>query len=565
MHNLQSVGFYDGIRIGKKKIQGRFVIPSGVRCAHASAIEQYFNIKSVGIITTKSISANPKKGYKEPLYVKYGAQSYINAVGLANPGAEIFKEELSKIKIPENKFLLVSIFGSDENDFYKAAQILAPYADGFELNMSCPHSDGYGLQIGNDINLVCKITKRIAQGFDLPVFVKISAIIPNVAELAGAAIENGAAGITAINTVGPSVEYVGGVPVLSNVVGGMSGEAIRPLGLKALCDIRKVIGEQPTIIGLGGIFNSEHVKSYNQAGADFFGIGSALTNLNTREATEYFDSLQQDIITRPNADSYALKPVDNMEYQKCFVEKSTALTDILHKIKISGWKDYGIKKDTAGKFFFIMIPGIGEKPFALFSYDDREIIVKNVGYFTNKLANLSEGDALFIRGPYGKELPVFKDAVINFVAGGTGISPVYEIAGKYAGSNKIRFFLGGRIAGDIFDIGRFEKIGEVNVATEDGSVGLKGYVTDLLKSCEFDQSEEQIFINVGPKVMIEKSYDIEKTVANQENIWVSIEYQTSCGVGICGKCATGQGAISCVDGPFLRVTDALKIEDCKHQ
>lgn len=161
MHNIHMKSFYGKIQFGKKSIDGRFFIPSGIRCTNTKVIEKYFEIESAGIITTKSISIHPKEGYKEPLFVKYGENSYINAVGLSNPGAKSFKEELSKITIPENKFLLISIFGKDENEFYETAKVLYNYADGFELNMSYPHAQGYGLQIGNDSALVGRITKKM--------------------------------------------------------------------------------------------------------------------------------------------------------------------------------------------------------------------------------------------------------------------------------------------------------------------------------------------------------------------------------------------------------------------
>jgi len=516
-------------------------------------------------VTTKSINLEGKEGYKEPLYARVGHNSYLNAVGLENAGAKVFKEELSGIQIPENKFLLISIFGGDVHSFFKTAQILAPYADGFELNMSCPHAKGYGLQIGNDIELVSQITKEIAENFDIPVFVKLSASIPDYASIAGAVIENGAAGITVTNAIGPNIDYVSGMPILSNVVGGLSGESIRPIGLMALRNIRKVIGKGPIVIGMGGVFNSEHVESYYAAGADFFGVGSALTNLNTAKTKAYFNHLQADLIGQRESRSFKLDPVDNMRYQKCLIEENTALTDVLHKIKISRWNDYEKKSDIAGKFYFLMIPGIGEKPFALFSYDNREFIIKNVGYFTNILTKRSAGEPVFLRGPYGNDILDFENAHINFVAGGTGISPVYEIAKKYSrANNHIRFFLGGKIAGDIFDSEQFEKLGEVHIATEDGSIGTNGNVAELLKKHQFSHQDEQIFINVGPKAMITTCCEFEKDITDEKNIWVSIEYHTSCGVGICGKCATEKGTISCVDGPFLRVTDALKVQECKH-
>lgn len=565
MHNIHMKSFYEKIQLGKKSIDGRFVIPSGIRCTDPRVIENYFDIESVGIITTKSISINPKEGYKEPLFVKYGENSYINAVGLSNPGAVAFKEELSKITVPDNKFLLVSIFGKNVEEFYQAANILYEYADGFELNMSCPHAKGYGLQVGNDSKLVGEITKKISESFDIPVFVKLSATVPDVAGTAKIAIEKGAKGITAVNTMGPSIEYISEMPVLSNREGGMSGEAIRPMGLKAVIDIRKAVGNNPIIIGMGGIFNKKDVDSYNMAGADFFGMGSALTNLNTEETREYLNTMRWDLIHNRTEETYSLKPVKNMEYRKCIIEDKSLLKENLYKIKLSRWKNYEECADSAGKFYFIMVAEFGEKPFALFSYEEREIIVKRVGPFTREFTKLKTGDVVYIRGPYGKDIIDFKNKVINLVGGGTGISPVYEIARKYAPDNKIRFFFGGKEKEDIFEKEKFEKIGELNIATEDGALGIKGNVSDLLQNYNFPENEEQIFINVGPRAMIENVYTHEKKLAEEENIWVSIEYQTSCGVGICGKCATEAGVISCVDGPFLRVSEALNLKECKHQ
>lgn len=564
MHNIHMKSFYEKIQLGKKIIDGRFAILSGIRCTSPRVAERYFGIDAVGIITTKSVSVTPKTGYKEPLFIKYGENSYINAVGLSNPGASVFRDELAQIVVPDNKFLLVSIFGKDEEEFYRAAEILYDYADGFELNMSCPHAQGYGLQVGNDSELVGMITKRISNSFDIPIFVKLSATIADVARTAKIAVRNGATGITAVNTMGPSIEYISEMPVLSNREGGMSGEAIRPMALKAVMDIRKAIGSSPVIIGAGGIFNKKDVDSFNMAGADFFGIGSALTNVNSEEAAEYLNTMRWDLIRNRSGETYTLKPVNNMEYQKCIIENKVLLKKDLYKIQLSRWKNYDNCVDTAGKFYFIMISEIGEKPFALLSYENREIIVKRVGPFTNELTKLKIGDTVYIRGPYGKSIIPYDNVVINLVAGGTGISPTYEIARKYQKQNKIRFFFGGKEKEDIFEKSLFEKIGEVNVATEDGSLGHKGNVLELIEEYSFPEKEKQIFINVGPRAMIENAYSYEKTVTDENNIWVCIEYQTSCGVGICGKCATEQGAISCVDGPFLRVAEALRIKKCEH-
>ena len=142
-------------QLGKKKVAGRFVVPSGIRCTHASTITRCLQeIPSIGVITTKSISLCPRAGYREPILAQYADGCYINAVGLANPGAIAFRSELDAIDIPPDKFLLVSIFGASVADFIDAARILEPVADGFELNMSCPHAEGFGSEIGGDRDLL---------------------------------------------------------------------------------------------------------------------------------------------------------------------------------------------------------------------------------------------------------------------------------------------------------------------------------------------------------------------------------------------------------------------------
>jgi len=177
--------FEEPIRLGRKTVHGRFAIPSGIRCTHATTIQKCFlEMPSLGVITTKSISFQPRKGYREPIYARYAPGCYVNAVGLANPGAERFLAEFDGIEIPEDKFLLVSIFGSDLESFVNAARTLQPIADGFELNMSCPHAKGYGAEVGQDTELLKRITQGVAGVTGLPVFVKLSSTL---ADLGGTA------------------------------------------------------------------------------------------------------------------------------------------------------------------------------------------------------------------------------------------------------------------------------------------------------------------------------------------------------------------------------------------
>jgi dihydroorotate dehydrogenase (NAD+) catalytic subunit len=547
-------------RLGKKTVSGRFAIPSGIRCTNASTIRKCFaEVPSIGFVTTKSISFEPRKGYREPIYAHYAPGCYINAVGLSNPGAERFLAELAGIEIPEDKFLLISIFGSDLESFLAAARTLAPAADGFELNMSCPHAKGYGAEVGQDLELLGKITAAIAGGFDVPVFVKLSAIHPALVEAARGAIASGAAGITVTNTIGPALSAIfEEEPILSNKAGGLSGDGIRPLGLRAVQQIRKAIGDGPVIIGMGGIASANHVRQYASGGADLFGIGSALTGLDSRQMARYFEDLQSELVSGKPGPAHQCSCDSRlpMDYTKTRIASKTEYGPSFFKLVLETLPGDYDDGDLAGKFFFLCLPGIGEKPFAILSAREKSVIVRVVGEFTRRLAELPIGAEMLLRGPYGAGVPEFENSTLVFVGGGTGIASILEIARKLSGrGNKIVFLLGARSSEQLFDLERFESLGEVQVATDDGSAGLEGYAPDLLAPAIARMTPEEreriAFIDCGPEPMVRKCFEIERQFASEDRIVASIEYVTSCGVGICGKCSSPSGALTCIDGPFL--------------
>ena len=124
-----------------KTLSGRFTIPSGIVTTAPSIIQRVFrDIPQIGVITTKSIGLEPRLGYREPVYSQFAPGCFVNAVGLTNPGAQSSLESLGKLQVPDDRFLLVSIFGGSVEEFVTVAKILAPVADGFELNLSCPHA-----------------------------------------------------------------------------------------------------------------------------------------------------------------------------------------------------------------------------------------------------------------------------------------------------------------------------------------------------------------------------------------------------------------------------------------
>ncbi len=539
-------------------VRGRFVIPSGIRCTHATTIAKCFNeIPEIGVITTKSISFVPRAGYREPIYARYAPGCYINAVGLANPGAEKFLAEFEGIRIPGDKFLLVSIFGSDVESFLAAARVLAPIADGFELNMSCPHAKGYGAEVGQDPDLLTGITTAVANAVRVPVFVKLAAILPNLGAAARASLEAGAAGITVTNTVGPALAEVGDQPILSNRVGGLSGDGIRPMGLRAVEQVRNAVGPGPTIIGMGGIASAEHVRQYAKCGADLFGVGSALTGLDGAQMRDYLRDIASGAACHCSCETRV-----PMDYAKARIESRVDYTPTLFKLSLDRLPGDYRDGDLAGKFFFLCLPGVGEKPFAVFSASERSIIVRTVGTFTKQLAELKPGAEILVRGPYGAGVPDFTGRMLVYAGGGTGTASLLEIAHRLRPDNRQMFLLGARSSDQLYDLEKFECLGPVRVATDDGTAGFHGLVPDLVQSAlnEMPKAdlERAVFINCGPGPMVLRCFEVERQFASEDRIVGSIEYMTSCGVGICGKCASPSGALSCIDGPFMLLKDFRK-------
>lgn len=525
-------------KVFEKEISGLFTIPSGIVATEISVLAKIAKeIPEIGILTTKSVGLKPREGNKEPIVAKYAPFSFINAVGLANPGAAAFSEKLSKTEIPKNKFLLISIFGDSEKEFKEVAERLYDFADGFELNLSCPHSDKYGQAVGQDVELTEKIIKSVSS-LGKPTFIKIS---PNldVKQTVKSAVKNGISGITAINTKGPESYLHDNYPVLANKVGGISGRAILELGLNCVKTIREMT-DLP-IIGCGGISTAEDVKRYKLAGADYFGIGSALAGMNTEEIREYFKELVKDLEKGTNTTAGFLKDKLDTAYKKHKVRENRKLAEDLFLLEL----DAGIEAEP-GQFVFAWLPQKGEKPFSVLDDEPLSLLIQKRGCFTEELSKLKSGDILYVRGPYGNS-PEIKGRTL-LVGGGTGIAGLYLFAKK----NKDVFaILGAKDKNHLASFEKFKSVCEkVYLTTESGEIGHKGLITDVLEKA-IEEINPEYCLNCGPELMVRKAVEIEKGI-NPERIYSSIDFLTKCGIGLCGSCATSKGYRSCVDGSFLR-------------
>jgi dihydroorotate dehydrogenase subfamily 1 len=530
-----------------KTLSGPFTIPSGIVTTATSIIQYMFDhMPQIGVITTKSVGLTPRAGYREPVYSQYAPGCFVNAVGLTNPGAEAAAEALAKLRIPEDRFLLTSIFGGSVEEFVEVAKIMAPVSNGLELNLSCPHAKGYGMAMGQDPELVREITAAVKAVVNIPVVPKLTPNTPNIGEIALAAVAGGADAICAINTVGPGYTAAHGQPVLSNGAGGMSGKGVLPIALKCVREIAAVT--DCPIIGCGGVSSAADVREFMTAGASIVGVGSALTGMTTDEIGSYFNQLESDICFGSN------KAENHIRYDIDMNFKPLTLVDNLRVCEDICVLTFDRKIDIqAGEFIFLWVPGLGEKPFSALSDDPFSLAVIDVGVFTHALMDLKVGTEVYVRGPHGIAAAPPEDAKIMAVAGGTGLAAVYQLARDFGNAE---IFTGARTAERLYYLEECKKIADVHVATDDGSEGYKGFVTELLRNRLLEMSRAEldnlVFYNCGPSPMVHAAAKVQREFCRDDQIFSAIDYLTKCGVGICGACASPDGKRICVDGPFMQ-------------
>ncbi len=227
-----------------------------------------------GALVTKSIGLAAREGHGSPSLIELD-NGLLNAMGLPNPGIDNFDEEMEIAK-QSNVPIIGSVFASSPEDFAQLAKRMeAMGADAVELNLSCPHAEGYGVEMGSDPVIVTSIVGEVVKTVNIPVFSKLSPMVPDISKIALAVEKSGGHGIVAINTMrGMSIEPEMGMPVLKNKIGGLSGPAIKPIGVRAVYEISSKV--KIPIIGVGGINTGMDAIEYIMAGASAVQIGSGV-------------------------------------------------------------------------------------------------------------------------------------------------------------------------------------------------------------------------------------------------------------------------------------------------
>jgi dihydroorotate dehydrogenase (NAD+) catalytic subunit len=227
-----------------------------------------------GALVTKSIGINARAGHPNPTFVEY-KYGILNAMGLPNPGIENYNEEMETALDSEIP-IIGSIFGGDAKEFEQLGLKMEEYgASAVELNLSCPHAKGYGAELGHDKDKVLEITSAVKKAVKIPVFVKLSPNVNSISDIAQAVENAGGDGIVAINTLkAMAINTEIAMPILSNAIGGLSGPAIKPIGLRCVYEIRA--STKLPVIGVGGILTGLDAVEYIMAGASAVQIGSGV-------------------------------------------------------------------------------------------------------------------------------------------------------------------------------------------------------------------------------------------------------------------------------------------------
>ncbi|REH97454.1 dihydroorotate dehydrogenase [Staphylococcus felis] len=251
------------------------VMPASGCFAFGAEYSQFYDLSELGAIMVKAATKEARFGNETPRVAETDS-GMINAIGLQNPGVHhIIEHELKALEqydVP----IIANVAGSIEEDYVYVAEHIskAPNVKALELNISCPNVKEGGMQFGVDPQVAAELTRKVKDVSSVPVYVKLSPNVTNIVEMAKA-ISQYADGLTMINTlVGLRIDANTGRPIIHNVVGGLSGPAIKPVALRMVFEVRKALPEIP-IIAMGGIQNEQDVIDFISVGADAVAVGTA--------------------------------------------------------------------------------------------------------------------------------------------------------------------------------------------------------------------------------------------------------------------------------------------------
>lgn len=241
---------------------------------------QKFDLNDLGAMVIKTTTPHATTGNLQP-QIAILEDGVLNSVGLTNPGVDqVISEKLTKLRhqYPDLP-IMASVGGDSEEDYVEVAKKLSAsgLVNALEINVSCPNVAQGGMSFGVHAGVVEKLTQKIKIAVALPIYVKLTPNVTDIVEIAKAAESGGADGISMINTVlGMRIDVKTRKPLLGHNMGGLSGEAVKPIAIRMISQVRQVT--QLPIIGMGGISTAQDVIEFILAGANAVAVGTAHFN-----------------------------------------------------------------------------------------------------------------------------------------------------------------------------------------------------------------------------------------------------------------------------------------------
>jgi dihydroorotate dehydrogenase (NAD+) catalytic subunit len=261
------------VDIGGIRMQNPVMTASGT-FGFGEVYEDFYSTEELGALVVKGVTPEPRIGNPPPRLIETPA-GVLNAIGLENPGVEaVLKEYLPRLeghRVP----VIVNIAGNTIDDYCMVAERLSSseVVKGLEINISCPNVKAGGMAFGSHPDMAAQVVRAVRKKTSLPLITKLSPNVTSIVEMALAVEEAGADAISLINTLlGMAIDIEKRRPRLANIVGGLSGPAVKPVAVRMVYQVSQQV--KIPVVGLGGIVTTEDALEFIMAGATAVAIGT---------------------------------------------------------------------------------------------------------------------------------------------------------------------------------------------------------------------------------------------------------------------------------------------------
>lgn len=261
------------VNIGRLKLRNPIMNASGT--FGTDDYKEYIDFSKIGALVTKSVTRFKREGNRTPRICEVEG-GILNCVGIQNDGVMKFKEETLKKLSHVDTNIIVSISGSSAADYKDLAKILdaEDKISAYEINISCPNISEDGKAFGMFPDKTYDIVNEIKKVSKKTIIVKLTPNVSDITQIAKAAVSAGADALTVANTyIGMAVDIDTKRPVLGNIIGGLSGAAIKPLTLRLVYDVKKSVNVP--VIASGGVYTARDALEYIMVGASAVEVGTA--------------------------------------------------------------------------------------------------------------------------------------------------------------------------------------------------------------------------------------------------------------------------------------------------